>query len=227
MLYTFNSLENIMKSFRNYCSNLIVEQKLSLMAKEIAENDYDLEVILEGAFETLIKADPDKAEILLEQQRSFMHSLGSGARKVGQWFSGLGQDFMSGMRGEPLVDKALQNFLMTIQQAGYDANMIHDALEQHLGQQRAQGYGPGGGEPVPAEAVPEPEVTPGPPKPGRGMGTMRPKPAGTSSGFVTGPQAPTPAGPGRPTGQTHAQWQAQRRPAPRKPRVPFAPMPPR
>jgi hypothetical protein len=202
MLYTFNSLENIMKSFRNYCSNLVVEQKLSLMAKEIAENDYDLDLILEGAFETLIKADPDKAEVLLEQQRSFMHSLGAGARNVGKWFSGLGQDFMAGMRGEPLVKKALDNFLQTAQQANYHPDLIHDAIEQHLAQQRAQGYGPGGGEPVPAEAVPEPEAAP----------AAAPAPAAAARPAA---KAPTPAAGQPATGSFGAQYAYPRRPKPR------------
>jgi len=184
------------------------------MAKEIAENDYDLEVILEGAFETLIKADPEKAEILLEQQRSFMHSLGSGARKVGQWFSGLGQDFMSGMRGEPLVKKALDNFLQTAQQANYHPDLIRQALEQHLDQQRAQGYGPqGAGGEVPAEVVPEPEAE---------------APVPTARPVAARPAAPGPApGVGVVGGDTTAARRAAAAQARKRqqPRAPFGPMP--
>ena len=203
-----------MKSFRNYCSTLIVEQQLSLMAKEIAENDYDLEVILEGAFETLIKADPEKAEILLEQQRSFMHSLGSGARKVGQWFSGLGQDFMAGMRGEPLVKKALDNFLQTAQQANYHPDLIKQAIEQHLDQQRGQGYGPqaAGGE-VPVEPELEPEA--GAPAPAAGAPAPAARPVGPTPGVGV-------VGGDTTAARRAAAAQARKR---QQPRAPFGPMP--
>jgi hypothetical protein len=234
MLYTLNAGRISMKSFNNYCSDLVVKQNLSRMAKEIHENDYDLETILEGAFEALIKADPDKAEILLEQQRSFMHSLGSGARKVGQFFGNLGKDFMAGIRGEPLVQKALENFLSTIQQAGYDPNMIQDALEQHLTQQKSQGLGPqgqegrgqrqgqadqsGGAEAAP-QGQPQPQVW-GP----EGQGPGQP----ASPGYTVHKAPGAKAGPGigMPGGQTLAQYQAQKAKGPAKrPAAPFGPMP--